>query len=212
MGFQIVETDRAYAREPEAWLVFNAELAIAFDNSLEAERWLAGGRNAGTVDWLRGQAIALGQMYRTPRVVVTRSGLGVASSTYGPSRAIAPAPLSLLKQTATTFGTPYRRFSAFRCDRRVAPGTGDLLPGTYATTATDAPQAPSGFAAVGRYALPNVTPAAFLHILESGGGYPVHSGTVAPAYGQSGGGVEVFFPLGVKNSASYSSPRPLPDE
>ena len=40
----------------------------------------------------------------------------------------------------------------------------------------------------------------------------LYVGTVAPAYGQSGGGVEVYFPAGVRNTTARVPPRRLPDE
>lgn len=82
------------------------------------------------------------------------------------------------------------RFSAFRNDRRILPD-GSLRRGTYVTSARDAQMVPSGYAAVGRYALPNPLPAVHrFDILLRG---PVQGlvGTVAPAYSQAGGGVEV---------------------
>ena len=53
----------------------------------------------------------------------------------------------------------YFRFTAYIRDRRVDPVTGSYARGTYATTFTDLPFSPSGYAAVGRFALPNPAPA-----------------------------------------------------
>jgi hypothetical protein len=211
MGFQVVEISRPYAREEEVWIAFNAELALAFDDKLEMRRW-SEHRSAIPVEWLRDQAVEPGRLYQQPRVVVSRAGVGLQAVTYGPSSRVAPAPLSLVKQSVTIAGAQYRRFSAFRYDKRVNPHTGDFSPGTYATTVVDEPLSPSGFAAVGRYALPNVSAASFVHSLTTGVGVVVHSGTVAPAYGQSGGGVEVFFPNGAKNTSPLDPPRLLTDE
>ena len=211
MGFQIVEVPIAYSRNGEAWIAFNAELAIAFDNPNDVLDWTVI-RNAGDLEWLRGQAELPGSLYGAPQVIVSRAGGSVSAHVYGRLRGLAPTPLSLIKASVTAAGARYTRFSAFSLDKRVDPATGDFLPGTYATTLTDEPMAPSGFAAVGRYALPNIMPSKFLHSLTSHAGAPVRSGTVAPAYGQSGGGVEVFFPAGVRNSVSVSTPRTIPDE
>lgn len=211
MGFQVAEVARPYAREEEPWLVFNAEIAISFASTLETRTW-EGMRNAGSLEWLEAQAEQADRYYREPRVVVTRSGVGLAIRAYGTASALSPAPLSLIKKTVTKAGSRYCRFSAFENDRRVDAKTGSFLPGTYATTGTDEPMAPSGFAAVGRYALPNVHPSSFLHYLSSLSGEAIHIGTVAPAYGQSGGGVEVFFPAGARNSAGKRESRQIPDE
>jgi hypothetical protein len=82
------------------------------------------------------------------------------------------------------------RFSAFAADRRVLPD-GTVLPGTYMTSNADALLATTGFAVVGRYALPNPLPAVHRFDLAFPVGTPVLVGTVAPAFGQAGGGVEI---------------------
>lgn len=82
------------------------------------------------------------------------------------------------------------RFSAFGNDRRVRPD-GSLLPGTYVTSERDAAVIPSGFAAVGRYALPNPIAAIHRFDIEIVGGVAGLVGTVLPAFGQAGGGVEI---------------------
>jgi hypothetical protein len=212
MGFQIIETGRAYSRDEEGWIVFNAELALAFDSPIEARQWIDGSRGAATDGALRAAAVDPGTLYRDLRVAVTRVGVGIRAATYGAASSITPSAMPLVKQTITVAGTRYFRFSAFQNDRRVDPITGRFLPGTYATTDTDRPMAPSGFAAVGRYALPNVVPSSFVHALSASSGAVIHVGTVAPAYGQSGGGVEVFFPHGVNNASPRTPPQRLPDE
>lgn len=82
------------------------------------------------------------------------------------------------------------RFSAFGNDRRVSPD-GSLLPGTYVTSERDAAVVPSGFAAVGRYALPNPIAAIHRFDIEMAGSVTGLVGTVLPAFGQAGGGVEI---------------------
>lgn len=63
--------------------------------------------------------------------------------------------------------------------------------GTYLTTALDFGYANTGFAAVGRYALPLPVPAShvFQYVLPKG--TPIQIGTALPMFGQSGGGVEI---------------------
>jgi hypothetical protein len=211
MGFQVVEVDVAYVRSSEPWLVFGSEIAIAFNEPGDLA-YMSSRRDAGSLEWLQGQASDPGELYGTPRVVSTRSGIGLYARAYGTSQPIAATPLSLLKTSRTISNARYARFSAFRNDRRVDPLTGAFLPGTYATTIVDQPLAPSGFSAVGRYALPNVMPASFVHLLTASSGTVIYSGTVAPAYGQSGGGVEVYFPNGVSNTAAKMPPLQIPDE
>ncbi len=115
--------------------------------------------------------------------------VGLAS----PDRVSGPSPgLLALKRSLS-----YYRFVASPRDPRVNKN-GDFVPGTYATTYADFHLVPSGFAAVGRYALPNPASARFLFQITT---YdrPTFMGTATPNFGQAGGGVEVFFKSGAKN-------------
>ena len=97
----------------------------------------------------------------------------------------------------------YYRFSPFSRDKRVDPITGNFLPGTYATTYNDIHHVPSGYAAVGRYALPNPASALFIFQLIT---YdrPSLIGSVTPNYGQAGGGVEIYFDKLARNNPGSS--------
>lgn len=97
----------------------------------------------------------------------------------------------------------YYRLSAYYRDKRVDSSTGDFLPGTYATTYTDLHFAPSGFAAVGRYALPNPASARFVFQVVTLD-RPTLMGTATPNFGQAGGGVEVLFQNRAKNCPGRS--------
>lgn len=96
----------------------------------------------------------------------------------------------------------YYRFSVAPRDKRVA-FNGDFLPGTYATTFADFHFVPSGFAAVGRYALPSPASARFVFQIVTFD-RPSKMGTATPNFGQAGGGVEVLFANGAKNGAGLS--------
>lgn len=98
----------------------------------------------------------------------------------------------------------FLRFSTRRQDPRVDPKTGNFAPGTYAAPWSEAPLVPSGFAAVGRYALPNPFAARRLYPIVTMS-TPQLIGAAAPNYGQSGGGVEVLFPNGA--IALYGQPH-----
>lgn len=91
----------------------------------------------------------------------------------------------------------YYRYSAYAKDNRVN-SHGHFVPGTYATTYTDMHFVPSGFAAVGRYALPNPASACNLFSIVTLD-RPTLMGTATPNFGQAGGGVEVLFGFGAKN-------------
>lgn len=120
---------------------------------------------------------------------------------------------SLVKKVILEENRVCYRFSAFYPDRRINPKTGDILPGTYATTKSEVPFVPSGFAAVGRFALPNNQPASYCYEIEAPVGTTVSFGTVAPAFGQAGGGVEAYFHDGFTNrKIPPTAPDRLPDE
>jgi len=95
----------------------------------------------------------------------------------------------------------YYRFSAFYKDKRV-DGKG-FKPGTYATTYNDLHFVPSGFAAVGRYALPNPASAKYVFQIITFD-KPDLMATATPNYSQAGGGVEVYFKSGAKNAPGCS--------
>lgn len=95
----------------------------------------------------------------------------------------------------THHGDEFRRLSSNQADWRIGQD-GSVAKGTYATTVNDLRATPSGLAAVGRYALPVKLPASYVyHIIPPPNTLILYS-TVRPAYGFSGGGVEVYFPNG----------------
>jgi hypothetical protein len=125
----------------------------------------------------------------------------------------AASPSSLVKHVKLKAPRAFHRFSAFTPDRRVNPLTGDFLPGTYASPASELPFLPTGFAVVGRLALPNNLPASHHFEINAAIGTDVDFGTVAPAFGQAGGGVEAFFSKGAMNASAPPAVHPdLTDE
>lgn len=110
-------------------------------------------------------------------------------------------------EAAIPINTPqsYYRYSAYSLDRRVNPFTGNFEKGTYATTYADMHFVPSGFAAVGRYALPNPASARYVFQIVTND-RPSLMGTATPNFGQAGGGVEVLFSQGATNRQGISFP------
>jgi hypothetical protein len=93
----------------------------------------------------------------------------------------------------------------YRCEhwltsRRVRLRTGEILSGTYGFPESELPFVPTGFAAVGRYALPDLPPACRRYEIRPPVGYTLKCGAAVPLYGQAGGGVEVMFPKKFKNA------------
>ncbi|MFC1924041.1 hypothetical protein ACFLXA_01570 [Chloroflexota bacterium] len=97
----------------------------------------------------------------------------------------------------------YYRFCAYPYDKRVDKKTGNFFAGTYATTYNDLHFVPSGFAAVGRYAIPIPTSAQFVSQIITCDP-PTLMGTSPPNFGQAGGGVEVLFNSGATNNPGRS--------
>src|SRR5581483_1315150 len=134
------------------------------------------------------------------------------------SAAVTPAPQaalpsSLVKHVILSANRVFHRFSAYNPDRRVDPVTGSFLPGTYAAPASEVPFVPTGLVAVGGFALPNNLPASHHYEIEAPVGTVVDFGTVAPAFGQAGGGVEAYFSKAVTNAKVPPTPASkLPDE
>lgn len=213
MGFHFGAIDSAIGRGREGIIVLNAELAITANDILDFwafERW----------QWTQGREVA-------PGVVETM----IMTPEPAPKSKIVPCDdVALFKEIFGRFipnvdrhevrtrlhaSPPFRfcikepeslvRFSAFKNDRRIRPD-GSVLPGSYVTSGRDAGLVPSGFAAVGRYALPNPLSAINRFDIEVAGGTPGLVGTVLPAFGQAGGGVEIELTQGAPAGSlkSYS--------
>ena len=111
-------------------------------------------------------------------------GAGISPSFTGNAGAV-PLIASYALANFTTF---YRCLSSAADPRYVV---GRLSAGTYLTTRLDTTYANSGFATVGRLRFPIPLPASHVIQYEIPPGVILNVGTVAPMFGQSGGGVEV---------------------
>lgn len=118
-------------------------------------------------------------------------------------RHAAPPPAWMQKRTYC-----YYRFSPRPTNPRVDKKTGCFLPGTFATTDVDYRHVPSGFAAVGRYALPVPASARFVFQITTNQS-PTYMRAAVPLFGQAGGGVEVFFQSGAKKLPANSDRIPV---
>jgi len=218
LGFQWVLAQSGPT--PGPFLVFNAE--VAYDMSevelLEGDDpaliLLNGSRVQDAVQ--RSGSQIVGRPEPSGFVLLaTRIGLPIDTSSQAPvpPRKLVTQQSSLVKKSTLSANRSFHRYSAFNPDRRVDPKTGSFLPGTYAVPASEVPFIPTGFAAVGRLALPNVQPASHHYTVEAPSGTVVEFGTVAPAFGQAGGGVEAFFAAGATNQLSPpTAPSRIPDE
>ncbi len=196
MGFQIIRYRRDFL------VVFNTVLVIPL-NELRERRftqddyvYLSGNPDSLVISQLEtinmedGFSLAFSFLDREYRDESTRLTFGEASISPPDSVISSKRPYS------------YYRFSAFYKDKRVTDD-GSFLPNTYATTYNDLHFVPSGFAAVGRYALPNPASAQYVFPLLTFD-RPSLMGTATPNFGQSGGGVEVLFQTGAQSRAGLS--------
>jgi hypothetical protein len=110
----------------------------------------------------------------------------------------------------TNVNEGFVRFSAFPNDYRIRPN-GSVIAGACATTVADSEMVPSGFAAVGRYALPNPASARFVYIIVPGPGVLIDGGTVRPNHLQAGGGVEIAFVNGAPAGSAFVRPYTIPE-
>jgi hypothetical protein len=94
----------------------------------------------------------------------------------------------------------FYRYECYPTSRRIVGKT--VAGGTFAVPELDAHFINSGLGAVARYALPSLLPACWKHELIPPSSTLVHYGASVPLYGQSGGGVEVFFPNGFTAAAN----------
>lgn len=211
MGFQLVRA-RVFG-EFKPLLVFNCQRALDL-----AILDLTPSQDPAVV--ARNEQLIVDALHRTTTTLVMAphpSAFQVLSVRLGPPAApavstLAARPSSLVKTAVLSDPRLFHRFSSFNPDRRVHPVTGDFLPGTYASPDSELPFLPTGFAAVGRLALPNNLPASHHYTLRAPAGTSVWFGTVTPAFGQAGGGVEALFSTAVKNQPPRIAPARLPDE
>jgi hypothetical protein len=115
--------------------------------------------------------------------------------------------------TVTLNDTVIYRWEAFPTSLRIKrpPVAGNTIEAdTYAAPASEVPFAPTGFSAVGRFALPNLMPACYRWELQPDPGTSLECGASVPLYGQAGGGVEVRFPKRSLNRCPIADPVFLP--
>jgi hypothetical protein len=218
MGFQWVLA--VAPRETTRLLVFNGELAFDFSaitliDGDDPADILANGRRV--IQRLREpRSPVVGRTEPSTFVLLAnRVQIAAASSAAAPTVS-APQiaqPSSLVKKVTLGGRRVFHRYTGFNPDRRIDPATGDFVPGTFCTPESELPFLETAFAAVSRLALPNVQPAVHHHVIDVDAGTTVEFGTIAPAFGQAGGGVEAFLPDGGKNQLNpRRTPSRLPDE
>lgn len=142
-----------------------------------------------------------------PRIPCTLAGIAplpaITTSSLPPGYVPVAGAVALLGTYVVNAPETYFRFVGGSRDWRfsaaaTAPGSiGHLLPGTYLASDRERALLTSGFGAVGRLALPLPVPARDVfeyELLPSTLPSTLDVGTVAPAFGQSGGGAEAKTP------------------
>lgn len=204
MGYQIVEAI-TFDNKIKRGIAYNAELLL-FEE--EPRRMF---RTATFAQLLDEAKISTGEIKSLNVVTNTASAspafaLRESASNYGKRATPAKdAPVEKTKEKEV-----FKRFTAYENDHRIT-SDGKLLPGTYATTEEDAKKAPTGKAAVARYALPNPKPASNVWTIKPWKDTLIQYGIVEPANNQPGGGVEVIFTKGT-SPGTVTGHEKIPDE
>lgn len=152
---------------------------------------------------LMAEGLAMPSDFKSLKLVNPTSALATSSVTlpsgYTPTR----GAHQLLGTVTLLHPAKFYRYTSQPTDSRFSSGT--LKNGTYLTTDWDQAFANTGFGAVGRYALPLPVPASHKHTYTIPAGTTLQVGTVAPNYGQAGGGVEVKTIASIAGVARNSS-------
>jgi len=109
-------------------------------------------------------------------------------------------------ETHTRHDAVFYRFEPWPTSKRINQANFSIAPQTYAAPSSELAFAPTGFAAVARYALPLYFPAVFRWELQPQTSTPIRCGAVVPRFNQSGGGVEVYFAKQVTNRGPIANP------
>jgi hypothetical protein len=166
----------------------------------------------------------LGRLESAPNLSVATPDQAWRSlwSAFTPVAPIAPLPPPPFRPSSVYGHLPFStttgaeaiiyRWEAFPTSRRInrTANPPTIAADTYASPASEAPFAPTGFAAVARFALPNFLPACFRWELQPVAGTILECGASVPLYGQSGGGVEVKFVSQTDNRCPIADPIVLP--
>jgi hypothetical protein len=182
MGYQLLSA-RINGPELDTYVVLNCELAIPI-NEMSKIPYASVETLTQKADEAR--SFEIKELLNQGDLPPPTGGSGA------PAKPLAPTPILARK---TNMNEGFARVSAYPNDKRVL-SDGSLVSGTYATTIADIKEVPSGFAAVGRYALPNPMSAVFVYVIVPSSPVLINGGTVRPAFYQAGGGVQVFFSNG----------------
>lgn len=190
MGYQIVDAKEMFATK--RGVVYNGQL-LSLDENANADRVVMLTKSVSELRQLSassaGRFRALTVVQDDPRVIKlsTRSAKASGGAKDGP-------------EEKTKEGEVFMRFSAFEDDIRVDKVNKCFVPMTFATTEEDAKNIKTGKDAVARYALPTSDPASYRFTAKPAKDTKIQWGIAQPAFGQPGGGVEVYFADGTQTN------------
>lgn len=98
---------------------------------------------------------------------------------------------TLIVSSTTAKLNMYQRASAYQKDHRILWTNMSVVKDTYLSPISEKTFFTSGLAVVGRFALPTPFPANYVWDINPQTGISLKAGTVRPAFGQAGGGVEI---------------------
>lgn len=205
MGYQIVEATTV-DNKIKRGIAYNAELLLFEEEPRSTLKTTAFARLLNEAKISTGEIKSL-QVVTNTASASPAFALRETAASYGKQATPAKdAPIEKTKEKEV-----FKRFTAYENDHRIT-SDGRLLPGTYATTEEDAKKAPTGKAAVARYALPNPKPASNKWTIKPRKDTFIQYGIVEQANDQPGGGVEVIFTKGTDPGTVEAKPEKIPDE
>lgn len=210
MGYQLVEVQLAKSNRTTAGIAYYGELLVLADEPVvkiagkESFRAIVMRAPSATGEITSLHVVQKSRAFALDARARESLGLKVASVATAGSGPASEAP-----EEDTKEGEVFKRFVAYDNDFRLQ-ADGSWVPDTYATTEADAKNVKTGTDAVKRYALPNQAPASYVWTGKPEKGTKIKRGTVQPAYGQPGGGVEVIFTKGTQ-PGTVTGPEKIPD-
>ncbi|NTD88377.1 hypothetical protein [Agrobacterium tumefaciens] len=214
MGLQLIDVD--YKLKSKILYVAGGQAVFDFtlndddDHSLLDEPWMKAGSQDKRLEGFRLWLDKLEQI-EIPGHEENRRIVPISSRISPSGRFVSqPQPRNIyghLPYRGSSDGTDvFYRWEPFPSSRRIDQITGQISAQTYCAPASEAPFVPTGFAAVGRFALPNLSPANWRWEIRPPAGTRFYCGASVPLFGQAGGGVEAMFPNGFSNIGPIANP------
>lgn len=113
-------------------------------------------------------------------------------------------------RTTTRADEVFYRWESWPKSLRISQEKRTIAPQTCAAPQSEVQFCPTGFGAVGRFALPSFFPHVFRYEIQPDQNTVIYCGASVPMFGQAGGGVEVYFVNGATNRGPIANPVVLP--